>query len=231
VNVAEKIPLVLFGDSGFAEIAFEYFTAESNYEVKAFTVEKEYLDRTSLHGLPVIPFESLESRCSPQQHSLFVAATYTQRNALRKRIYLESRRRGYRPASYISPRAFVWKNCILGEHCFVFEGNVIQPFVQIGSNVILWSGNHLGHHSDLGDHCFVSSHVVISGNCRIGEGCFFGVNATISNDVRIGGYSHIAPSAQVLGDVPDGTTVVGAWTPRKASSGSGPGGLPVRGRE
>ena len=37
----------------------------------------------------------------------------------------------------------------------------IQPFVRIGSNVTLWSGNHIGHDATIGDHCFIASHVVI----------------------------------------------------------------------
>ena len=78
------------------------------------------------------------------------------------------------PASYVSPRAFVWRNVKLGEHCFIFENNVLQPFVNIGDNVVLWSGNHIGHHSKIGDHCFVSSHVVVSGFCDIGANCFLG---------------------------------------------------------
>src|SRR5918993_63663 len=89
--------------------------------------------------------------------------------------------KGYTPASYISPRAFVWRNAVIGEHCFIFEDNVVQPFVTIGDNVVLWSGNHVGHHSRVGSHTFVSSHVVISGFVEVGESTFLGVNASIAN--------------------------------------------------
>ena len=40
--------LVLLGDSAFAEIAYEYFTHDSEYEVVAFAVEREYLRRGEL---------------------------------------------------------------------------------------------------------------------------------------------------------------------------------------
>lgn len=33
--------LVLIGDSAFAEVAYEYFTHDSPYEVVAFAVERE----------------------------------------------------------------------------------------------------------------------------------------------------------------------------------------------
>ena len=68
--------LVLFGDSAFAEIAYEYFTHDSPYEVVAFAVEAEYRTRDELFGLPVVPFESLADRYhwSPARHIRSVSA-------------------------------------------------------------------------------------------------------------------------------------------------------------
>ena len=53
--------LILLGDSAFAEVAFEYFTHDSPYEVVAFAVEREYLKRTELFGRPVVALEDLPS--------------------------------------------------------------------------------------------------------------------------------------------------------------------------
>lgn len=207
--------LVLIGDSAFAEIAYEYFTHESDHEVVAFAAEREYLRRAELFGLPVIPFEELEERYSPAEHSFFAAVTYAQGNALRARLYQEAKAKGFTPASFISPHAFVWRNCKIGEHCFVFENNVIQPFAEIGDNVVLWSGNHIGHHSRTGDHCFISSHVVISGFVEVGASCFLGVNSTVANNVTIGDRCLLGAGALVLGDVDDDHKVVGIWKARK----------------
>ena len=109
----------------------------------------------------------------------------------------------------ISVRAFLWRNVQLGEHCFIFENNVIQPFVKIGTNVVLWSGNHIGHHSHIGDHCFISSHVVISGFCELGPGCFVGVNVAVGNNVTIGADCLLGAGATVVQDVPEDTLVRG----------------------
>jgi sugar O-acyltransferase (sialic acid O-acetyltransferase NeuD family) len=209
--------LVVLGASAFAEIAYEYFYHDSPYEVVAFSVERQYLKRDSLFGLPVVAFEELGNHYPPAEHDFFAANVYTQGNQLRTRLYQAAKARGYQPASYISPHAFVWRNVRLGEHCFVFENNVIQPFVTIGDNVILWSGNHIGHHSSIGDHCFVSSHVVVSGFCRVGEACFLGVNSTISNNISIGNNCIIGAAALVLSDVEDNQTAVGIWKKKKST--------------
>lgn len=196
--------LVIVGDSAFAEVAHEYFDADTDYQVVAFAVERAYLKRNELRGLPVVEFESLHESFPPHTHEVYVAVVYTQLNRLRARLMLEAKAKGYRLASYISPRAFVWRNVSLGEHCFIFEDNTVQPFVRIGNNVVLWSGNHIGHHSVVRDHCFISSQVVISGFCDIGENCFLGVNSTISNNIKVGRDNWLGPSTTITRNTEDG---------------------------
>ena len=201
--------LILLGDSAFAEIAFEYFTHDSPYEVVAFAVERAFLKRPELFGRPVVALEDLPTLYSAADHWFYAALVYTKLNRLRTRLYRTAKEMGYRPASFISPQAFVWRNVNVGEHCFIFENNVIQPFVTIGDNVVLWSGNHIGHHSTIGDHCFISSHVVVSGFCDIGESCFLAVNATIGNNVMIGQDCLLGAGAAVVKDVPPDSLVRG----------------------
>lgn len=201
--------LVIVGDSAFAEIAYEYFTHDSPYEVVGFSVEQAFLKRTELCGLPVVPFETLETHFAPADHAFFAAITYAQLNRLRTRLFNAAKARGYRPASYVSSRAFVWRNVELGEHCFIFEGNVVQPFVKLGNNVVLWSGNHIGHHSTIGDNCFVASHAVISGFVDLGANCFVGVNTTFANNITVGGDCLFGAGAVVSADVPEDKVVKG----------------------
>jgi sugar O-acyltransferase (sialic acid O-acetyltransferase NeuD family) len=207
--------LVIVGDTAFAEIAYEYFTHDSNYEVVGFTVEREYLKRSELFGLPVVPFEDVEKVFPPPEHSIYAANVYTQLNRLRTRLATEAKQKGYQLASYVSSRAFVWRNVEIGEHCFIFEDNTVQPFVKIGDNVVLWSGNHIGHHSTIKNNCFISSHVVVSGFVEVGESCFVGVNTTMANNIRIGNNCLLGAGSLVLADVEDDQTVVGVWKKKK----------------
>jgi sugar O-acyltransferase (sialic acid O-acetyltransferase NeuD family) len=192
--------LVLVGDSAIAEIAYEYFTHDSPYEVVGFAVDEAYRKREELFGLPVVPWQRVEAHFAPAEHSLYAAVGYNQLNRLRARFAAEAKAKGYALASYVSSRAFVWRNVTLGEHCFIFEDNTVQPFVKIGDNVVLWSGNHIGHHSTIRDHVFVSSHVVISGFCDIGAHSFLGVNATIANNVTVAADNLLGAGCTVLRD-------------------------------
>jgi len=196
--------LVILGDSAFAEVAYECFTHDSDYEVVGFSVESAHFKQHELFGLPVVPFETLEERFKPGEVDFYAALVYSQLNRLRTRLYRAAKSKGYRPASYVSTRAFVWHNVQLGEHCFIFEDNTVQPFVRIGDNVVLWSGNHIGHHSTVEDHCFIASHAVVSGFCTVGNSSFLGVNVTLANNITIGADNWIGPGVTITSDTEPG---------------------------
>src|SRR5262249_30992598 len=146
-----------------------------------------------------------ESRFPTAEHDLFVALGYGQMNRLRARLYAAAKAKGYALASYISPRAQVWPNATIGENAFIFEGNVIQPFVTIGDDVTLWSGNHIGHHAKIGSHVFIASHVVVSGFVEIGDYSFCGVNSTFADNVKVGRDCLVGAGAVILKNAPDGS--------------------------
>ena len=139
--------LIIIGNKEFAEIADEYFSYDSDYEVIAFSVEKPYIQSAYLKGKPVVDFAKLPEYYPPKEYYVFTAITY-------------------RFATYVSSAAFVWKNNVeIGENSFIFEDNTLQYNVKIGHSVILWSGNHIGHSAHIGDNSFVSSHVGVSSYC------------------------------------------------------------------
>jgi sugar O-acyltransferase (sialic acid O-acetyltransferase NeuD family) len=198
--------LVIYGTGLVAEVAEFYFRADTDYQISAFTNASEYIAQKSFNGKPLVPFETLESAYPPAEHHIFIALGYTNTNQIRQSRYDEARKKGYTCATYISPRATYYETPV-GDNCFILENNVIQPFVRIGNNVTLWSGNHIGHHSTIRDHCFISSHVVISGGCDVGENCFLGVNATLRDNIKLGRFVVVGSGAIVMKDCAERTLV------------------------
>lgn len=192
--------LIIIGDSSFAEVACEMFDAAGEYDVVGFAVHRQYLRRESLLGRPVHVLEEIGQTHPPAEADAFVAIAYRELNRARTRLCAEVKGRGYRLISYVSPQASVWRNVTIGENCFIFENNVLQPFVTIGNNVILWSGNHIGHHAVLDDNIFIASHVVISGHVHVGANCFLGVNATVADTVKIAADNWIGPNTLITKD-------------------------------
>lgn len=204
-------PLIIFGAGDIAQIAHFYFTNDSDRKIAAFTVDGEYLREDSFCGLPIVPFETINQTYPPADFDMFVALSYSKLNAVRRNKFEAAKAAGYDVASYLSSRATVWRGVEFGENCFVLEDNTIQPFARVGNNVTLWSGNHIGHHSNIGDHSFVASHVVVSGGVEVGEQCFIGVNATLRDHIKVGARCVVGAGTILLGDAePDGVYIAQA---------------------
>ena len=199
--------LLIFGAGDFSEIAYEYFTFDSDYEVAAFCVEKEFITSKKHCGLKVVSMEEANNLYPPNEYEVFVAVPCYDLNQTRTRIYNSFKKNGYKFASYISSNTFIWRNVEVGENCFIFENNTLQPFVKIGNNTIIWSGNHIGHGTIIEDNVFISSHVVISGYCKIGHGSFLGVNATFNDKTSIAHSSLLASGGLVNKNLKEENTI------------------------
>lgn len=177
--------VVIFGCGQLAEVASFYLTSDTDSSIEAFVVDAEYMNASEFCARPLVSLEYFYANFSPSEYKLFMPIGYKKMNSIREKKYLEAKSHGFDFYSYISSKSICYANKI-GENTLILENNVIQPFVKIGNNCMIWSGNHVGHHSVIADHCFISSHVVISGSTSIGKNTFLGVNATIGDNVTIG---------------------------------------------
>src|ERR1700722_11531553 len=112
-------PLVIFGSGDIAQLAHYYFTTDSEYEVVAFTVDRDYVTESEFLGLPMVPFDELPERFPPESDALFVALAYSKINGVRKDKYLAAKALGYEIASYISSYATVLNDGRIGENAFL----------------------------------------------------------------------------------------------------------------
>jgi sugar O-acyltransferase (sialic acid O-acetyltransferase NeuD family) len=189
--------VVIFGILDLAELAHWYLENDSEHEVVAFTVHQSFIKNKFFKGLPVVPFEKLSDLYPKDKFKLFAPMTAKKMNKIRENIFLEGKSKGYDFITYISTKATVCGNKI-GENCFILEDNTIQPFTTIGNNVVLWSGNHIGHHGKIEDHVFFTSHVVMSGHCHIKSHSFFGVNSTLRDNLVIDQGTLVAMGSSII---------------------------------
>lgn len=204
--------LVIFGAGDIARLAHHYFTHDSAYDVAAFVVDRAFRTGDEFLGLPFADAEDAPQRFPPAEYDMFVAMSYAKMNAVRAEKYAAMKAAGYRLASYVSSRCSYLSLTPPGDNCFILEDNTVQPFVTIGSNVTLWSGNHIGHDATIEDHCFITSHVVISGHVRVGTRSFIGVNATLRNSITIAPQTLIGAGAVIMKN----TKAKGVYMPERA---------------
>jgi sugar O-acyltransferase (sialic acid O-acetyltransferase NeuD family) len=204
--------LLIFGAGDIARLAHRYFTTDSPHEVVAFVVDAGFKTAETLMGLPILDSDEAQARFPPSDCSMFVALSYARMNRLRQERVAAAKARGYSLVSYVSSRCTYLADTPPGENCFILEDNTIQPFVKIGNNVTLWSGNHIGHDSVIDDHCFITSQVVVSGNVHVKSYCFIGVNATLRNSIVIAEQTLIGAGAVIMKN----TKPKGVYLPARA---------------
>jgi sugar O-acyltransferase (sialic acid O-acetyltransferase NeuD family) len=205
--------VLLFGVGDFARVARFYLQHDSLFEVAAFTVHERFIESPQLMDLPVIPWESARETHPPADYDIFVAIGYSKVNRNRAAVFAEAEAAGYAMITYVCSKATTWPDLTVGRGSFIFENNVIQPFVTIGSNTVLWSGNHIGHDSTIGNHVFITSHVVVSGNCKVGDNTFIGVNATLRDGITVGGDCVVGAGTVLLRDAEPGSVFKAISTP------------------
>lgn len=200
--------IIIFGIGNIAEVAYYFLKNDTNLNIVGFSLEKNYIKEKTKFDLPVIEFENIENKYSPKEYLLFAPCTASNLNKFRKRIYEDGKLKGYQFYTYISSKANVYTKNI-GENCFILEDNTIQPYTKIGNNCILWSGNHIGHHSTIEDHVFITSHVVISGMCLIKKYCYLGVNASLRDNIILEEGTVVGMSASITKNTEGNSIYIG----------------------
>lgn len=201
--------LVIIGAGETARLAYEYFTYDSNYTVCAFAVSEEFKNKDIFYELPLISINDL-LKCYPkEEYEVFVALIGDKENNIRAYMCQQFKDIGYKLASYVSSRASVWHNVMIGDNCFIMENNILQPFSRVGNNVVMFAGSCLSHSSTIGDNCYISPNVTICGFAKIGKNTFIGANATVRDNVSIGDYNFICMGSIVTTDTKNKSKIKG----------------------
>jgi sugar O-acyltransferase (sialic acid O-acetyltransferase NeuD family) len=183
--------------------------------VVGFTVDRSHLSETRKHELPVVPFDALETHFPPQKTAVIVPLGFALSTGLATERRVAAMERGYASLSYISSRASVSPDLQCGDNCLIFDGVVIEPFVKLGSDIIVRGSCHLSQHVSIAGACFLAPRVTLGGNVSIAERCFIGINATVQGDAHVASGCFIAAGARVIRDTNNGAVYAGAPAVRR----------------
>lgn len=208
--------LIIFGLGKIADVAYQHFLRDGGYEIVAFVCDREWIGKGQAvqGGLPIVPFDEVQQRYPCAEHEMFVAVGYHELNQLRARKFAEAKAKGYRLASYVSPRADIGPWFQVGENCLILDGVGIQPGARVGHNVSIWNNTLIGHHSVIGDDVWIAAGATIGGMVEVGRASFIGLNATLGGEAKLGADSFVGAAALVLKSGPDKSVFVQAGTER-----------------
>ena len=191
-----KKKIVIFGINNYTDIFFDYLSCEEEYEVCAYTVNKEYLTVETWNGKRVIPFEHLEEEYPPETCEVLLAIGYNHMNEGREKKFFECKEKGYQVLTYIHPSAIVLTEKI-GEGNLIMAGSIIEHGCKLGDGNIINPNVLISHNTELGNFNFVAGASSLAGNIHVGNNCMLGLNCTIRDNVTIGNYTLVGAGTYI----------------------------------
>jgi sugar O-acyltransferase (sialic acid O-acetyltransferase NeuD family) len=195
-----KVPLIIIGTGDYAEVAYHFLQEHDEYDVIGFSEESAFIKKTDFNQRPIYKFEELQEKLNPSKISILVAVGPNRMNTVRERLYNEVKSKGFKCIRYIHRKAIVWSENAIGDNTFIFPGCVVEPFVTIGNNCVLWTSSLIAHHSAIGNHCFIAPGCNISGRVTVKQNSFLGINSTVRDNITIAERSLIGAGAVIKKD-------------------------------
>lgn len=176
--------LIIYGNGEMAKLIYHYFKTDTNYKLVAFCADECFIKEKFIFGLPVLPFEKIETLCPAEMYVMFVAIGYSN---MKNRIdmYMRAKEKKYTLISYIHSKVSYDITNNIGENNAILNNVTIEPFSSIGNNNIIWSNVVLCHHSIIKDHSFIASQSLLGGFSLIDNNCFIGYSTTILQNINI----------------------------------------------
>lgn len=204
--------VIIYGTGKMAEFICYSFMNDSQYNVIAFCVDDAYVPPAgnTLLGLPILSFAQVTKDFPPETYKIHVAIG---RNSARESVYHKVKDAGYAFANYISTKANVWSDLVIGHNTFIDQCCDIQPFVTIGNNCML-IGTRIGHHSTIENNVLLSGNI-LAGNVTVGHNSFLGINSAVKEDVIIGSYNIIGAGVFINKNTEDHAIISNASTPQR----------------
>lgn len=206
-------PVLVFGASGHAKVVIDIIEKTDTFYVGALADDNPAIKGATAFGYDVLGGKQIlsEQRLQLAQMGCVVAIG---NNRIRGELaeWLTSIGLSLCDA-IVHPSVQMARGVSVGAGSVVMAGALINADAMIGRNVIVNTGAIIEHDCTIGDGVHVAPGVTMCGGISVGAGTLIGAGAVLHPNVRIGKDVTIGAGATVVGDIPDGLTVVG--TPAK----------------
>ncbi|MCH2174649.1 MAG: acetyltransferase [Lentisphaeria bacterium] len=193
--------VIIYGASQFARVITHLIEDHTNYQIIGYLDDRQNTWGDNFMNKRILGGSSVLDETTKRPFTNVVIGFGD--TAGRWKLTNELEKKGVKFLSIMHPDASVSRNVVLGEGSIVQGGVAIDPYVNIGKNVLLNKNTNIGHDTSIGDGCHIASGACLAAKCYIGSGTMIGMNASILSGVKIGQNSLIGAGAVVTKNIPD----------------------------
>lgn len=178
--------IVVVGGGGHAKVVIDAIKCGKEFEVCA--ISDPGLKKSSLvAGIPVVGDDgALPGLFKKGVKDAFVAVGSIGDCSVRKKIYDNLKKTGFRLPVIAHPKAVIAGDVELGEGVFVAAGAVVNTGAKIGNNAILNTSSSVDHDCIIGDFTHIAPGVTLSGGVVVGNETHIGTGANVIQNIKIG---------------------------------------------
>lgn len=186
--------IIIFGANDLGRLLKYYIDTDDKRQIVCFTMNKEYIKEDIFCGLPVVEFENINEKYSPNEYEILIAIGNSKMNDVRKKIFLDCKKMGYTVASYVhSSCSFHCED--IGEGNIFLERCLVYPFSKIGNGNLCWDHVLISHDCEVGDFNTFSSYADLCGYVQIGNNGYFGKHCILNDFIHIADYTLVGAAA------------------------------------
>jgi len=204
-----KSKIIIWGTSQYSLFLYQTLKREDSDEVVAFTLHKKFISSNEIEGIPVIPFEDINSYVDINECKIALTIGYKKLNDNRKKIYDECKNKGYKLYTYISKNAMCYSDDI-GEGSIILPGAYIGPYVKVGIACCIHIDVWLSHNITVGEFTYIAGGTMVGGTCNIGKNCFIGMSCTLKNGISVGNRTFLGANSYLADDTLEGKAYIGS---------------------
>jgi len=196
--------IILIGGGGHAKVVIDAVKYSDKYTIYGI-VDPKLPEGESVLGVKVIGGdEKLKGLFEEGIESAFIGIGSIGDCSLRKKIYDELKRIGFRLPVIVHPKAIVADDVEIGDGTFVAAGAIINPGTKIGKNAIINTSSSIDHDCVIGDFVHIAPGVTLSGGVKVGDETHIGTGAKVTQYLTIGKKCTIGAGQTIRHDIADG---------------------------
>ncbi|MDC7302046.1 LbetaH domain-containing protein [Agathobacter ruminis] len=203
--------IVMVGTGDFADWIADFIENDMNRTIRAYVVDRKYLDNDEYNGKPVYAFEDVNEIFNKDEVSFVIGFVGQKMYKYRLEKYNLLVELGYELENIIHSTAVISPKAKMG------NGNIILPFVSISKGVEIGNCNvfcsqvSLSHDVVVGHANYIASGFSAAGFSEIRNNCFCGVNSSVNNGTVLANYTFVGAGIFISKD----TNEYDVFTPEK----------------